>query len=207
MFSHELAVEQGEIADLQARDKPGERDLGGVAHATEHAFAKEGAAELHAIDSAGQLIAAPDLDRMGVTRAVEREHGLLELGVDPGFLAVGAAGDHAGEIAVDRHREPPAPQRPHQPPGQVEAVQLEDAARVRRPPADRVALAETGKHPAAIGQQQPLGPQVAADRHQADVVGIARVQERIAEQDRSPAVGQHQTPCTSCWFARRNAAA
>ena len=30
MVGHELAVEQGEIADFQARDQPGERDLRGV---------------------------------------------------------------------------------------------------------------------------------------------------------------------------------
>src|SRR5205823_12983896 len=42
----------------------------------------------------------PDLDRMGMARPMEREHRPLELGVDPGLLAVGAAGDHPGEVAI-----------------------------------------------------------------------------------------------------------
>ena len=54
VVGHELAVEQGEIADLQARDEPGQRDLRGVGRAAEHAFAEEGAAELHAVEPADQ---------------------------------------------------------------------------------------------------------------------------------------------------------
>ena len=52
---HELAVEQGEAADLQPRDQPGQRDLRGVGHPAEHAFAEEGAAELDAVEPADQL--------------------------------------------------------------------------------------------------------------------------------------------------------
>ena len=50
MIGHELAVEQGEAADLEARDQPGERDLRRVGRAAEHAFAEKGAAEAHAIE-------------------------------------------------------------------------------------------------------------------------------------------------------------
>jgi hypothetical protein len=67
VLGHELAVEKREIADAQTGDEPGERDFGCVAHAAEHALAEEGAAELHAIEAADQLIAVPDLDRMRVT--------------------------------------------------------------------------------------------------------------------------------------------
>ena len=35
-----------------------------------------------------------------MTRAVEREHRMLELGIDPRLLAVGAGGDDLREIAV-----------------------------------------------------------------------------------------------------------
>ena len=94
-----------EIAGLEAGDKPGKRDLRCVGHAAEHAFAEEGAAELHAVEPADEIARLPDLDRMGVAGSVEREHRLLELGVDPGFLAVGAGGDHRREIAVARDRE------------------------------------------------------------------------------------------------------
>src|SRR6185312_17177837 len=92
MLGHELAIEKREIADLQARDQPGERDLGCVGPAAEHAFAEKGAAELHAIEAADQVVRLPYLDRMGVAGAVERDHRVLELGVDPRLLAVGAGG-------------------------------------------------------------------------------------------------------------------
>ena len=100
MLGHELTVEQSEIARLQASDQPGERDFRRVADAAEHAFAEKGPAELHSVDPAGEPIVTPDLDRMGVARSVQGEHGLLELGVDPRLLAVGAGGDHSGEVAV-----------------------------------------------------------------------------------------------------------
>ena len=106
MLGHELAVEKREIADLEARDQPGERDLRRIGSAAEHALAEKGAAELHAVEAADQLGAFPDLDRMGMARAVERDHRVLELGVDPGLLAFGAGGDHAGEIAVVSDDEP-----------------------------------------------------------------------------------------------------
>ena len=95
-----------EIADLEPRDQPRQRDLRRIASAAEHALAEKGAAELHAIDSADQVAAVPDFDRMGVARAVQREHRALDLGVDPGFVALGAADDHAGEIAVLGDCEP-----------------------------------------------------------------------------------------------------
>ena len=55
VVGHELAVEQREIAGLEARDQPGERDLRGVGRAAEHAFAEEGAAELDAVEPADEL--------------------------------------------------------------------------------------------------------------------------------------------------------
>ena len=81
----------------KARDQPGKRDLRRIGRAAEHAFAEEGAAELHAVETADESLVLPHLDRMGVARAVEREHRAFELGVDPGLLAVGAGGDDARE--------------------------------------------------------------------------------------------------------------
>ncbi|MEA3081991.1 MAG: hypothetical protein QOD54_1659 [Sphingomonadales bacterium] len=66
MLGHELTVEKREIADLKARDKPSQRNLGCIARAAEHALAEERAAELHAIEAANELAALPDLNRMGV---------------------------------------------------------------------------------------------------------------------------------------------
>jgi hypothetical protein len=106
VIGHELAVEQGKIPGFQSGDEPGQRDLGRVGRATEHAFAEEGPAELHAIKPADEIAFAPYLDRMGMTRAVERKHGALELRVDPGLLAVGAGRENAREVAVARNAEP-----------------------------------------------------------------------------------------------------
>lgn len=100
MVGHELAIEQREIADLETRDEPGERDLGSIAGAAEHALAEERAAELDAVKPANELARAPDLDGMSMTRAVQREHRAFELRVDPGLLAVGAGPDHCPEVAV-----------------------------------------------------------------------------------------------------------
>jgi len=41
---HELAVEQGEVADPQSRHQPGQRDLRCIGHPAEHRFAEKGPA-------------------------------------------------------------------------------------------------------------------------------------------------------------------
>ena len=62
MPGHELTVEQREVADLQPRDEPGERGLGGIGGAAEHRFAEEGATEAHAINPADQYAVLPAFD-------------------------------------------------------------------------------------------------------------------------------------------------
>lgn len=100
MLGHKLTIEKGEVANPEACNEPCERDLRSIGSAAEHALAKESAAELHAVETADELIAFEDLDRVGVARALKRDHRMLELGIDPGLLAFGAGGDHAGEIPV-----------------------------------------------------------------------------------------------------------
>jgi hypothetical protein len=67
---HELAVEQGETADPQPGDEPGDRDLGRVARAADHALAEERAAKREAVKAAGEAVAVPYLDRMRETAAM-----------------------------------------------------------------------------------------------------------------------------------------
>src|SRR6476646_1650884 len=110
MLGHELAIEQSEVSDLQAGHEPGQSDLGCVGCAAEHAFTEKGAAELHPVKAADERASLPHLDRMGVARAMERNHRLFELGVDPGFLTIGTSADHGGEVAVVRNLEPARPQ-------------------------------------------------------------------------------------------------
>jgi hypothetical protein len=69
MLGHELAVEQPETARNQSCDQPGERHLGRVGAGGKHALAKEGAAQLHAVQPADQFLAFPAFDRMGMAEA------------------------------------------------------------------------------------------------------------------------------------------
>ena len=62
MIGDELAIEQGEAANLQARDERGERDLRRVGGAAEHRFAEEGAAEFDAVNAADQFLILPAFD-------------------------------------------------------------------------------------------------------------------------------------------------
>jgi hypothetical protein len=111
MFRHELAVEKREIAGLEPRDEPGERNFRRIAHPAEHALAEEGTAELHAVKPADQLATLADLDRMGVAGLVKGQHRPLELAVDPGLLALGARGDDGREVEVVGDLEPARPKR------------------------------------------------------------------------------------------------
>jgi hypothetical protein len=61
MGRHELAVEERVPARLHPRRQPCKRNLGRVRCTTEHAFAEEGPAKLHAIEAAHQLSCLPYL--------------------------------------------------------------------------------------------------------------------------------------------------
>jgi hypothetical protein len=70
MAGDELRVEQGEAPISQSRHQIDERDLARVAGSREHALAEKGAAEMHAVKSAGEHAVLPHLDRVAVA---ERE--------------------------------------------------------------------------------------------------------------------------------------
>jgi len=78
----ELAVEQHVAAQLQPGHQMGERDLGGVAFAAEHALAEEGPAQRDAIEPAHKLLPAPALQTMGSAEleqlAVELADGIID---------------------------------------------------------------------------------------------------------------------------------
>src|SRR5437660_10750258 len=81
---------------------------------------------------------------MGVARAVERKHRSLELGVDPGLLAVGAAGDHAGEIAVAGDGELARADGAIERTRNVELVERDDRPVPRLDPEQLIRLAAVG---------------------------------------------------------------
>jgi hypothetical protein len=144
MLGHELAVEQSEIADLEPSDEPGQRDFGRIARPAEHALAEECATELHSVEAADQLAATTDLDGMGVTGLVQRQHRALELPVDPRLLAVGARGDHRCEVVVVRDLEPPGTERAPERAREVEAIERQDRAVARLDPEQVGGLAAVG---------------------------------------------------------------
>jgi hypothetical protein len=109
----ELAIEQGEAADLQTRDEPGDSDLRSIGSPAEHAFTEKGAPQLDPVKPADQLaVRVPRLDRMGMTERVKRQHGSFDLRVDPGFLPVGAGQQNVVERLITADPEPSRTQPP-----------------------------------------------------------------------------------------------
>jgi len=156
VLGHELAVEKREIADPEACDEPGQSNLRCVAGAAEHALSEEGAPELYAVETADQLTPEAYLDRMGVAGLMERKHGPLELGVDPGLLAIGASGDDRREFAVVGHFETAGAQRSPERAREVEAVERKDRPVARLDPEQLGRIAAVGhrEDPGGITLQQ-----------------------------------------------------
>jgi hypothetical protein len=84
----ELAVEQGEAANLQAGYQRRQSDLRSVACPTDHALAEKGAAQGEPVKPAGQPVPVPAFDRMCETHAVKTNEYLGDGGVDPGFRSI-----------------------------------------------------------------------------------------------------------------------
>ena len=104
MVGHELAIEQQEMPEPEPRHEPRQRDFRRIGAKAEHRFAEEGATEAHPVEAADQLamlaLAVPAFDRMRLTGGVQAERGALDVGVDPGLLAIGAGADDLGEGGV-----------------------------------------------------------------------------------------------------------
>src|SRR5262249_50250452 len=86
----DLAVDQRELPGGELTRQEAQGELGSVAGATEHGFAKEGAAERHAVKAADQRAFAPDLRGMREAARVQLAVGLLHLGAEPGAAGVAA---------------------------------------------------------------------------------------------------------------------
>src|SRR3546814_13877521 len=85
---HELAVKQFEAADLQSRNQPRQRYLRCIAFAAEHAFAKKGAAQRYAIETADELAFQPAFTTVSLPPLEKRETCLFDRLVDPSFRPV-----------------------------------------------------------------------------------------------------------------------
>jgi len=81
---NELRVEQGEAAILKPGDEINEGDLARIARSREHALAEERAAEMYAIEAAGELAVLPDLDRVTMAQREQLAIKAPDARVDPG---------------------------------------------------------------------------------------------------------------------------
>src|SRR5262245_36203273 len=118
----------------------------------------------------------PYFQAVGMTELVQALVGGDHVRRDPGPVvpAFGTATNDAGEIAVDRDLESAGADATAQPAGDVKAVELEDRPRVGRPPTDGAVLVVPRENARTVGVQQPLGPQIAADGDEAQIVGEFR---------------------------------
>src|SRR5204863_9009734 len=106
------------------------RELGGVGGAVEHRLAGEEAAGVDAVEAAGELLAAPDLNAVRVAGLVEARVGGHDALVDPrpvlvGARRAGAGADDGAEVAVDRVGEFAPLHRLAQRTAEVELVEAE----------------------------------------------------------------------------------
>jgi hypothetical protein len=152
----ELAIEQGEVADLEPRDEPRQRDLRRVGGPAEHRFAEEGAAQLDPVEPTDEIAPAiladvPALDRMSETGAVEAARGLLDGGVDPRLLAVGAGQHDLVERLVMGDGEAARAKAASERARAMEALEREVRALPRLDPEDVVGVATVGHREDACG--------------------------------------------------------
>ena len=115
MVGHELAIEQTKSPRLQTGHQPCQCHFGSVAATGKHAFAAKSTANGQAVETAdkpvltGCFIDLPAFDAMRMAKLVELVERLLDLGIDPGFLAIRCFGGtncyHIGKGAVGGHPE------------------------------------------------------------------------------------------------------
>src|SRR5262249_53529759 len=136
----------------------------------------------HAVDPARQFVPDPDLEAVReparVQFLVRSHHG----GSDPAAIVgpVGAAAQDFAEGTVDRVTEAARAERTLEPPGYVQLVQLKDAARIGRPPQERILRPEPRKNTATVGFQQSLRAQVASHGDQADRIRSLRIEAQTS---------------------------
>ena len=135
-----LSVEQRKSPLAQPRDEVADGRLRGVGAAMKHRFAAEETAQRDAVETADQRVPLPDLHAVGEPAPMQLAVRAHEVTGDPGGRAI-AAGLGAGAHDILERRvdgEPPpgpprgAPDAAVRPPG----VEVEDRARIGRPPGE-----------------------------------------------------------------------
>src|SRR4029450_14686 len=136
MWRHELAIEQCEMTNLQARNQPGKRDLGGIGHAAEHGLTEKRPSQLHAVKAAHELTLVPAFDRMSMANRMQADCGAFDCRIDPGFFTIGAGKQHLGKRLVAGDRESAGPDPLGQRTRQMELVERDNRAAAWLDPED-----------------------------------------------------------------------
>ena len=184
MAGDKLGIQQAEPAQAQADHQMHQRHLGSIPRTAEHALAKEGAPDGHAIQTAHQRATLPAFDGMAVAHAVQFGEQMQNIRVDPGIRPASggcrAAGDGGGEITVGRDFEQPGANRAAQATGQMEGIQRQNPALFRIQPIKPIAVAgfRHGEHPLTVSLKNQFGgyPQGSA-RHGGSIAGHRPLRE------------------------------
>ena len=177
-----LAVDNRTASFLHCTGQVDESQLRGTGHEREHALAEEGAPDVDTVEAADQPLALPHLDAGGEALAVELGVGGNHVGAEPGTVFIdaqpAAVADDAPEVLVDAQA---VLALVHQRAHGVADVNLvgEDDEALHGTVPDGVVAAEgvPGEDAVAVGQQQAVDAQVAADGYAAVSIAEARVGE------------------------------
>ena len=184
------------LPDLEARDKPGQRDLRGVGHPAEHAFAEEGAAELHAVEPADQIArrastsiewALPEPCSASIACS---SSALIQVSSRSAQAAMTAAKSRS-RVTSKRPERSRAAQRPRQ----VEAVERDDRPVARLDPEQLVGIAAVGHREDARGIALKQQARVETT-HSALCACLPRIQTRLSRAP-CPAGGTGERLCRS----------
>ena len=120
-----------------------------------HRLAEEGAANGHAVETAGERILFPGLDAVSISELMKSRIGLVDLRRDPGSLrAVGAGLDDIGEGAVEGHGERAAAADRSEGARRSECIEVQNRSGIGSEPVDLPALVAHGENPGGVGGQE-----------------------------------------------------
>jgi hypothetical protein len=141
---HELAVEQGEMANAKAGNEPGHCHLRCIRHSTEHRLPEEGPAQFHSVKTADELAAVPAFDGMRVADGVQAQRCPLYHRIDPGLIPVGASEQDFMKCAIAGDREPARAHALRKRVREVKCVEGDDCPTSRLDPEDVPRIAAVG---------------------------------------------------------------
>ena len=174
-----LDIEEEEALAAEVLVEVVEGDFGGVADAVEHGFAREKSADGDAVDAADEPAVLPAFEAVCVALGVHLGVAVEEFLSDPGGAAArggfSAAFHDFAKRAVAGDLENIFANGLDEAAGEMELVELENAAGIGRPPGD--GIGGPRENTAAIGEEEARDGEIAADRDEAFGVGKAGVRE------------------------------